>query len=158
MVKKTRKHRGGGWFDGLFGTSTTTTSYSTPSTDQGFFSGVTNLFSNATQKAKETGSNIINATEGALSSAQQGITSAVGLNTQPTTYGTSTTTYPTETATYGGKKRRRGRRTKKGGRGLGLTYYATPIEPGTLKVAQPTYWINVKGGKRRRKTRKHKKH
>lgn len=41
---------------------------------------------------------------------------------------------------------------KKGGRGLGLTYYATPVDG--IKVAQPTYFENYQGGKRRRRTMK----
>ncbi len=45
----------------------------------------------------------------------------------------------------------------RGGKGgLGLTYYATDVSNSGLQVADPTYWI--KGGSRRRKSRKHRKH
>jgi hypothetical protein len=47
-----------------------------------------------------------------------------------------------------GGRRRRHMRGGKGG--LGLTYYASPVEGSN--VAEPTYWI--RGGTRRRKSRK----
>ena len=47
----------------------------------------------------------------------------------------------------GGRRRSRQMRMK-GGRGLGLDYYATPVNG--IKVAQPTYMEYYKGGKRRR--------
>jgi len=51
----------------------------------------------------------------------------------------------------GGK--RRSMRMRKGGyRGLGLTYYATPVNG--IKVAEPTYMEYYTGGKRGKKTRK----
>lgn len=70
---------------------------------------------------------------------------------------------PSTTATMGGRSRRssRSRATakararhlaKKGGRGLGLTYYATPVDG--MNVAQPTYFEEYKGGRRRRRTAK----
>ena len=43
--------------------------------------------------------------------------------------------------------RRGSRRRQQGGRGLGLTYYATPVNG--LRVAEPTYMEYYKGGKRR---------
>jgi len=55
----------------------------------------------------------------------------------------------TASSAYGGKKRRSKR--MKGGRGLGLDYYATPVDGSD--VAQPTYMMNYEGGRRR--TRKH---
>lgn len=57
--------------------------------------------------------------------------------------------------TMGGRRRRKTRRVLRGGKGgLGLTYYASPVSG--VKVAEPTNWI--KGGSRRRKSRRHKKH
>jgi hypothetical protein len=41
---------------------------------------------------------------------------------------------------------------KGGSRGLGLTYYATPVDG--IKVAEPTYMEYYTGGKRGKKTRK----
>jgi hypothetical protein len=71
-------------------------------------------------------------------------------NTMPTD---NSTVAPISTinSTMGG--RRRSRRMRKGGsRGLGLTYYATPVDG--IKVAEPTYMEYYTGGKRGKKTRK----
>ena len=45
-----------------------------------------------------------------------------------------------------------GKRHMRGGQGLGLTYYATPVNG--LKVAEPTYMEYYTGGRRKRSTRK----
>jgi len=45
-----------------------------------------------------------------------------------------------------------GKRHMTGGQGLGLTYYATPVNG--LKVAEPTYMEYYTGGRRKRSTRK----
>ena len=50
------------------------------------------------------------------------------------------------TSWFGGGKRRKGSRRMRGGKGLGLDYYATSVDG--LKVAQPTYMEYYKGGKR----------
>ena len=56
---------------------------------------------------------------------------------------------------FGGKRRSRQMRMK-GGRDLGLDYYATPVSG--LRVAQPTYMEYYKGGKRSRtKRRSHRR-
>ena len=52
---------------------------------------------------------------------------------------------------FGGKRGSR-RRQQQGGRGLGLTYYATPVNG--LRVAEPTYMEYYKGGKRRNTKRR----
>jgi len=72
---------------------------------------------------------------------------------------------PLEQQLEGGKMRRgknsRSRKLIGGSRGLGLTYYATPVTG--LKVAQPTYWEVygdghiMKAGSRTKKNRKHKR-
>lgn len=68
----------------------------------------------------------------------------------------TTSTYPTPASNpYGG--RRRSNRMRGGigtSRGLGLTYYATPVDG--IQVAQPTYMEYYKGG-RRHKSRKCRK-
>jgi hypothetical protein len=73
---------------------------------------------------------------------------------------------PIHELSIGGKRRKytlKGRKHMKGG-GLGLTYYATPVS--NMKVAEPTYWevyangtnqYNIKGGSKKRKTRKTKR-
>lgn len=57
----------------------------------------------------------------------------------------------------GGKKYKSRTKSKsrsyKGGKGLGITYYATPVSG--LKTAQPNYWI--KGGKKVNKKSKNKR-
>jgi hypothetical protein len=65
-------------------------------------------------------------------------------------------------STMGGKSRSRASSkararylAKKGGRGLGLTYYATPVEG--INVAQPTYFENYNGGRRRRTMKRSRK-
>ena len=63
--------------------------------------------------------------------------------------------YNAEQPAMGGKRRRKSRKMRGGKGGLGLTYYATNVSNDGLKVVEPTYWI--KGGSKRRKTRRHKK-
>ena len=64
---------------------------------------------------------------------------------------TNNSTVAPTTTSFGGK--RRSMRMRKGGyRGLGLTYYATPVDG--IKVAEPTYMEYYTGGKRGKKTRK----
>ena len=169
--KSRRSQRGGGWFgpddpyaqkkswmDSLSswwsGTSTGTTTG-------------TGLLSTAENNLSSFASNISNTTSQALNNISS-----------PSSYQPSSTSYsaPTPLAapaysapsaapanndnlveTYGGKRRRRTlkmKRRMKGGRGLGLSYYATPVSG--LNMAEPTYFMKY-GGKRR-KSRRHKKH
>ena len=69
-------------------------------------------------------------------------------------------------STMGGKSRRRSLAksrsksrsrylAKKGGRGVGIAYYASPVED--VKMAQPTYLENYNGGKRRRTMKRSRK-
>ena len=62
-----------------------------------------------------------------------------------------------------GGKRRHKKYTLKGGKSLGLTYYATPVS--NMKVAEPTYWevyangtnqYNIKGGSKRKAKKQRK--
>jgi hypothetical protein len=69
------------------------------------------------------------------------------------TVGYVTPTTNSTVGPIGGRKKRRSMRMKKGGyRGLGLTYYATPVDG--IRVAEPTYMEYYTGGKRSKKTRK----
>jgi len=74
-------------------------------------------------------------------------------------------TTPQTNGTYGGRRRRRAKSMKGGKGGLGLTYYASPVSG--LKVAEPTTWqyyangtnqYSVKGGSRKRRVRKTRRH
>lgn len=83
--------------------------------------------------AKGEGSEVISSATGALSSATSALS---GLFSSEET--------PAAVETNDGKRMR-----MKGGRGLGLDYYATSVNG--IKVAQPTYMEYYKGGKRRTK-------
>jgi hypothetical protein len=187
-MPKTRKnkYKGGGLFDGWFGTTSTLPS---TTSDAGILTNISSWFTTSTEKAKQVGTNLLNKADEKITNAQQQLTnlgdnisSKLGLkDTTPVSYYetvqpqaqpqiiepvniTPTTTDTTITPTYvsgGRRKRKTNRKYKyKGGKGissLGLAYYATPIEPYAVKIAQPTYWMEYKGGKKKRKTqRKHK--
>ena len=58
-------------------------------------------------------------------------------------------------SSFGGRRRRgrgRSQRQRGGKGGLGLTYYASPVDG--MKVAEPTYWEEYKGGRGRRRTQR----
>ena len=172
--KSRRSQRGGGWFgpddpyapkkswmDSLSswwsGTSTGTTSFGTTSG--------TGLLSTAENNLSSFASNISNTTSQALNNISSPSTYQPSSSStyQPSSYSTPAAA-PAVPAnndnlveTYGGKRRRRTlkmKRQMKGGRGLGLSYYATPVSG--LNMAEPTYFMKY-GGKRR-KSRRHKKH
>lgn len=102
--------------------------------------GTSSFFSGA----KEEGSGVISSATGALSGFFSGpVEEPKGSGTAE---GSGTPGTPVET--NGGKRRSKQMRMK-GGRGLGLDYYATSVNG--IKVAQPTYMEYYKGGKRRTK-------
>jgi hypothetical protein len=176
--KSRRSQRGGGWFgpddpyaqkkswmDSLSswwsGTSTGTSSFGT--------SSGTGLLSTAENNLSSFASNISNTTSQALnnisspSTYQSSSTSSYSAPSPPATSYSAPAAAPAPAnndnlvETYGGKRRRRTlkmKRRMKGGRGLGLSYYATPVSG--LNMAEPTYFMKY-GGKRR-KSRRHKKH
>jgi len=99
---------------------------------------------------------------GALDSAKEGTSSFFSGATDVTGFASTGTDYfksllpgseepevsEVSVETNGGKRRSKQMRMK-GGRGLGLDYYATSVNG--IKVAQPTYMEYYKGGKRRTK-------
>lgn len=138
--------------------------------------------------AKNTTSNLLNSANSAIGTATTNITSGAEnalqsatniLNTDvPLTQAAPTqeaVAEPVEPALapiqeepinqnliIGGK--RRYKKTLKGGKGLGLTYYATPVS--NMKVAEPTYWevyangtnqYNIKGGSKKKITRRRRR-
>jgi hypothetical protein len=127
-----KKQSGGTWYDGL----------------TGFITG-------ATQKAKDTTTNILGKTEGLLTNAQYKITDVgrnVGnkiTNLVTTTTPTTTTTYSTTptTSTYGGKKHYKTKKTKK-------NKYNQFINEPMLMLVPRTRTRQKKGGLRTRKSRK----
>lgn len=138
MVKRTKRHNRRGQKGGLFGffeeekVEGTGSNNNIATTDTGFFSNLKmpelpNIFTSSTPSSGSTYS-----------------------STTPTSTYSSTTPNP-----YGG--RRRSKRMRGGigaSRGLGLTYYATPVDG--IQVAEPTYMEYYKGG-RRNKSRKCRK-
>ena len=172
--KSRRSQRGGGWFgpddpyapkkswmDSLSGWWSGTSS--TGSTGTG-------LLSTAENNLSSFASNISNTTSQALNNLSSPSTYQPSSSStyQPSSYSTPAAA-PAVPAnndnlveTYGGKRRRRTLKMKKGvmkgvmkgGKDLGLTYYATPVSG--LKVAEPTTFLKY-GGKRH-KSRRHKKH
>ena len=156
---KRKSQRGGGVFDYFGVGSSTETGVEQPS-----------MMSNFSDKL----SGAVSSTEGYLKGAKDKSNSWFSGISNPfssSSPSTSTSTYsppaePTmeynpEQPAVGGKRRRKSRKSRKsrkmrGGKGdLGLTYYATDVSNDGLKVVEPTYWI--KGGSKRRKTRRHKK-
>lgn len=90
-------------------------------------------------------------------------TTTVPVNSSSTTFPQYNSTYQTN-RTSGGRRRKRARSMKGGKNGLGLTYYAAPVEG--LSVAQPTTWkfyengtnqCSIKGGSRKRRNRRSRK-
>jgi hypothetical protein len=146
MVKKTKRYnrhrRQKGGFLGFFEEEKDINGNAT--TDTGFFSNLKmpelpNLFTSSTP-----------------SSGSSYPTPTSSYPTPTSTYPTPTSSYPTPASnSYGG--RRRSKRMRGGigaSRGLGLTYYASPVHD--IKVAEPTYMEYYKGG-RRHKSRKCRK-
>jgi len=138
MVKKTKRHnmrhqKGG--FLGFFEEEEKNNINGNATTDTGFFSKITNLITPSPTP-----------------------TSNYPTPTPTSNYPTPTPTsnYPTPTPTsdsyLGGKRRTKHMRGGIGiSKGLGLTYYASPVDG--IKVANPTYMEYYKGG-RRKKSRK----
>lgn len=154
--RRTRKgQRGGAWYDALnpFGSS----EIAPPTVEE------PGMLSNITDSVSGTLTGAVSSTEGFLQGAKEKSTSwfsSLNPFSSKDVVDTQTTVYnPEQSVITGGKHRRKTRKMRvgrymKGGKGdSGLTYYATPVYG--LKVVQPTYWI--KGGSKRRKTRRNKK-
>ena len=176
-MTKHRKHRttkrksqkGGGWFDAInpFASSEQTTYAPTGVENPGLISNLSDSVSGATSGLVSGASNLVSGTENMLSSSVEKAKGAVSSsgswfsNLNPFSSGeevveTQTTVYnPQQQQAYGGKRRRKSRKMRGGKGELGLTYYATDVSNDGLRVVEPTYWI--KGGSKRRKTRRHKK-
>jgi hypothetical protein len=127
-------------------------------------------FSGATGSAENTltniGNSISSGTTNMVNSANNFMKSDVNFtgSQQPSQQPIQQQQYPNQQA-YGGKRRRHSRRMKGGKGGLGLTYYAAPVSG--LKVAEPDSWqyyanginqYSAKGGSRKNKTRKTRRH
>lgn len=154
---RTRKksQRGGAWYN-PFGSSEESTM---PSTNQG-----SGMFSDALSSVTGATSNLVSGSESYLQGAKEKSSSWFSGISNPFSSSSQAATVEVEpvenTSSYnatGGRRRSRKmrRRRMRGGKGgLGLTYYATNVSD--IKMAEPTNWI--KGGSRRRRTRRHKRH
>jgi|688.fasta_scaffold627247_2 hypothetical protein len=144
------------------------------------------MFSWLSSKTKEAGNSLnttignvattgMNSVSGAASSvmdvvsspfsSSSGNTSPTGMEASPIGQPSGIQANPTgmEPNQQGGRRRKRARSMKGGKGGLGLTYYAAPVDG--LKVAEPTTWqyyangtnqYSVKGGSRKRRNSKRK--
>jgi hypothetical protein len=108
--------------------------------------GAQDLMQKADQKIVEAS----NAISSGVSSASQSVENTLNTDIPLTSEPAPEPTYfqPSAPASsFGGKRRR-----YKGGKGgLGLTYYASPVDG--MKVAEPTYWEEYKGGAKRSRRR-----
>lgn len=130
-----RKQRGGDWYNPISWFSSSDP-YAPKKSWSDWWSETTGSAENALSGASQSAQNMV-------SSANQYLSQDINLS------GTNNNNQYNAT---GGKKNKS--RSKKGGnRGLGITYYATPVSD--YKTAQPTYWI--KGGKKINKKSKNKR-
>jgi len=179
---KSRRHRrrhqrGGAWYDptSWFGGDEQVVE---PVSSTGSGSGFTDFFTNLGTKAKEglqsanakigeLGTSAVDSVKNASSSALQSVENGVAEAKASVSAPPAQPMQPDQMqqVSVGGHRRRH--HSLKGGKGLGLTYYATPVSG--LAVAEPKTWIT--GGTRRkhrrtkrgrsrkqRKTRRHIKH
>ena len=166
MVKKTKRNNRSRKLRGGFSWpwSKKVDEYGNPIVEQeqdtGFFSYFTDTGSNPTTSTSETPATttsylgLENIKMPEMPEFSNPFSSTDNSTVAPTSYTVApkdnSTVAPT-TNPIGGK--RRSMRMRKGGyRGLGLTYYATPVNG--IKVAEPTYMEYYTGGKRGKKTRK----
>jgi len=161
MVKKThqRKQKGGDWYNPTswfsdnsdpnapkkswsewWSSTTGSAEASLASASESISSGAQNMMSSANQYLSQD----VNLTGNQNSEQMQ---QPVQNNTIPNNNN------PLNNNAIGGKKRKSRSRSYKGGKGLGITYYATPVS--NMKTAQPNYWI--KGGKKINRKSKNKR-
>lgn len=157
---KSRKVRGGSWYNPLsWFKEEQQPSYFSPTVEekpllQSVGEGAQNLMQSADQKILEAS----NAISSGVSSATQNVQDVLNSDVPLMPSDTSVPPVPEYTqpavpaAAFGGRRRRR---QKAGKGGLGLAYYATPVDG--MKVAEPTYWEEYKGGARRTRGRGRKR-
>jgi hypothetical protein len=173
--KKSRSQKGGdmnSWFSGFsnyFSGFGSKAKAGLNSVEQGLGSATnsaTNMFNNATQSASKMLSTDVNLTtnnNATTNATANTTTNAATTTTNNTMYNTPVQPGVQPPITSGGRRtktlKRKTRKMRGGARGLGLTYYATPVSG--LKVAEPTYLITSKGyiktggrTNKRRRTRK----
>lgn len=155
---KRRNHKGGAWYNPMswFSEQEDPNKPLAQNVTEGFNSAVTgasNMLSSATDSVTSSASSAWDSTKNLLSTD----VNLTGSQPQQSVQ----MSMPTN-GVYGGRRRRR----MKGGKGaLGLNYYATPVSD--IKMASPNSWqyyangtnqYTVKGGSRRRRSRKTRRH
>lgn len=162
---RSRSQKGGAWYNPFswFGSSQTYV----PEQEKSMVNRIGESISSGIQKVDDTlasastsisqgATNIVNSTTDLLNKDVSLVAPVIQTPSQPTiTYSPSA---------VGGKRHKRSLRhnkanrktrskaTSKGGRGLGLTYYATPVSD--IKIAEPTYLLNYEGGRKRKSSKK----
>ena len=153
--QRSRSQKGGAWYNPFswFGTQTYV-----PEEEKSMVNRIGESITSGIQKVDDTLAT-------ASTSISQGATNIVNsttdlLNKDVSLMGSSNQEQPLTTYqsnVVGGKRRksvkhRNKSRTRhlarKGGKGLGLTYYASPVSD--IKIAEPTYLLNYEGGRRYR--------
>ena len=169
MPRKTKKYQKGGFLEGISNFFSSVGQKTKDAADSAN-NGIGNLMSSASSGVNNLGDNISKMSTGVVNSVQSSTNSVLSpnnaninqnqnvnpmsnsnpiLNTSPINNNSSgAANSVVQTA---GKNKSR-RRKMRGGRGLGLTYYASPVSG--LKVVKPTYWI---GGKKTRKNKTNRK-
>lgn len=154
---KSRKVRGGAWYNPLsWFKEEEQPSYFSPTVEekpllQSVGEGAQDLMQKADQKIVEAS----NAISSGVSSATQNVQDVLNTDVPLVSSDASVPEYtqPAVPASAFGGRRRRQQKAGKGG--LGLAYYATPVDG--MKVAEPTYWEEYKGGARRTRGRGRKR-
>ena len=150
---KSRKVKGGAWYNPLSWFKEEEPTYFSPAVEekpllQSVGEGAQDLMQKADQKILEASNAISSGVSSATQNVQEALNKDLPLVAPETSY-----TQPVVPAAAFGGRRRRQQRAGKGG--LGLTYYATPVDG--MKVAEPTYWEEYKGGARRSRRRSQRK-
>ena len=149
---KSRKVRGGAWYNPLSWFKEEEPSYFSPPVEEekplmeSLGKGAQRLMEDADEAILKASDEISSATQNVLDSD----VSLIGSETAPAPVPEYKYTQPAVRPTAFGGRRRRQQKAGKGG--LGLAYYATPVDG--MKVAEPTYWEEYKGGARRTRGRK----
>ena len=158
MVKRTykRKQRGGDWYNPMSWFSSSDP-YAPPKKSwSDWWSDTTGSAEASLASASES---ISSGAQNMMSSANEylsqdvNVTGQEPIQVQPNPVQPNPVQQNLMQPNVGGKRRKSRSRSYKGGKGLGITYYATPVT--NIKTAQPNYWI--KGGKKSKRKSPSKK-
>lgn len=115
--------------------------------------GAQNLMQTADQKILEASNAISSGVSSASQSVQDVLKTDIPITGSSEQVESSYSQPVAPASSFGGRRRRGRSQRQRGGKGgLGLSYYATPVDG--MKVAEPTYWEEYKGGRSRRRTQR----